>query len=290
MESEKVIFKMFNDLVEEMKKNVDPYANQKINEENIFQAAVLNNRGIFKEFLDFLIRPQSSIVGLEHLEAFYHNFKNGASSLILSEHKSNFDVPVFFAMANRNPHSFLKEMFEKIVFVAGRKLNEEEIFVKLMAEQFNRVIVVPKTETANLSEEEQNLALKINMGTQKFIKEKKQEYIFLVYPTGTRSKPWDKKSYQGIREAFNYLKNFDQIIFMSKNGNCMLPRQAAMSNEPPRKDIITLTFSKPLNSKEFLKSLREDFKGNNENFKQYGINKVMECIYNQKGIMPWDEK
>ena len=164
MESEKVIFKMFNDLVEEMKKNVDPYANQKINEENIFQAAVLNNRGIFKEFLDFLIRPQSSIVGLEHLEEFYHNFKNGVSSLILSEHKSNFDVPVFFAMANRNPHSFLKEMFEKIVFVAGRKLNEEEIFVNMVNNLIG--IVVPKTETANLSEEEQNLALKINMGTK----------------------------------------------------------------------------------------------------------------------------
>lgn len=276
-------------MVLRMSKNVDPYANHKITADNIFQPAVLNNRKIFKEFLDFLIRPQSRIQGKENLEAFYRNFQNGVSSLILSEHKSNFDVPVFYAMMYREDKALFREIFEKIVFVAGRKLNEEEIFVKLMAEQFHRVIVVPKNESASLPPEEQETALRINMNTQKFIREKRKDYIFLVYPTGTRSKPWDRNSYRGIREVFNYLKNFEQVIFMSTNGNCMVPRQAAMSNEPPRKDEIVITFSKPENTKEFLAGLKAGFKGEQEEYKQYCMDEVMNRIYTQKGVMPWEE-
>jgi len=278
-------------VVDEMAKNVDPYENMQITAENIFQPAKKNNRVIFKKHLDTLIKEGSGVIGKENLIEFYENFKKGKSSLILSEHKSNFDVPVFYAvMYNQEP--LLQEIFESIAFIAGRKLNEEAIFVKLMAEQFNRVIVVPKSETKDASEEEISEAIKINMTTQNFIKHHRNQYIFLVFPTGTRAKSWDRETYKGIREVVNYIKSFDQAIFMSINGNCMVPLQTNMSSEPPRKDRIEIIFSKPFETKNFLQSLRKDFDQQKEegDFKQFTINRVMDSIYGQKGIMPWDEK
>lgn len=281
----------FVGVVKKMEENVDPHADQIITADNVFQPAKKNNRKIFQSLLNQLLLDGSGVIGKENLIEFYENFKKGKSSLILSEHKSNFDVPVFFAVMYQQELLF-QEIFESIVFVAGRKLNEEEIFVKLMAEQFNRVIVVPKSETQDAPDTEIEKAIKINMTSQNFIKNHKSDYIFLVFPTGTRSKPWDRSTYRGIREVFNYIKNFDQVIFMSINGNCMIPRQASMSQEPPRKDKINLIFSKPVSTKEWIEKSRAAHKekAQDQDFKQFTIDKVMDFIYQQKGVMPWEEK
>jgi glycerol-3-phosphate O-acyltransferase len=290
-DNEKDLLKQFHDVVDEMRKNVDADANRYITPENIFQPALMNNREIFSQFLETLIMEESGIEGKENLLKFHENFKNGVSSLILAEHKSNFDVPVFYKVMHNEGEPF-KGIFEDIVFIAGRKLNEEESFVKIMAEQFNRVMVAPKSELVNADEEERDLAVRINLATQKFIRDKRKDYIFLVFPTGTRSKPWDRSTYNGIREVFSYIRGFDQMIFMSINGNCMVPRQGPMSQEPPRKDVIKLIFSEPRNTKEWIAESRKLWEESDKSveFKQFGINRVMDKIYEQKGVMPWNER
>lgn len=293
---EEFIKKMHNEflnLVKQMgeQRAESAYEHLKISADNVFHPAALENREIFKNFLDQLILDGSSIKGKENLSKFYENFKAGKSSLILAEHKSNFDVPIFYAMMYDQEELF-KKIFEDIVFIAGRKLNEDTVFVKLMAEQFNRVIVVPKSEVSDEDEEDSQKAMQINLATQRFIRSNRSNYIFLVYPTGTRSKAWDRSTYKGIREAFNYLKNFDQFILMSVNGNCMVPAQTQMSKEVPRADKIEIVFSEVYNSKEWVKEQKAQFSEASEkdDFKQYSIDKIMDLIYTQKGIMPWDEK
>ena len=276
-ELEKKILSDFHKTVEIMKKNSDPNHNAVITPENIFQPAYMKNREIFKKFLDTLILDGSGIDEADNLLKFYNEFKAGKSCLILSEHKSNFDVPVFFAVMYDEGDIF-KEIFEKIVFVAGRKLNEEEFFVKSMAEQFHRVIVVPKTETSD------PMALKINFATQKFIKENKSNYIFLVFPTGTRSKPWEPDTYKPLREVYNYIKSFDVVIFMSIDGNCLPPLPKKMSEEIPRKDVIRLIFSEPYDTKKLIKEKKLEWEktNNSKEFKEFFMDFIMYKIYSQK--------
>ena len=155
---------------------------------------------------------------------------------------------------------------------------KEGVSSLIMAEQFHRVMAVPKSEMRDCTEEDLANIIKINMTTQKFVKKNNNNYIFLVYPTGTRSKPWDRSTYKGIREVYNYLKNFEQVMFMSMNGCCMVPQQSLMAEEPPRKDKISIVFSKSYFTKDLI------------DLKQYSVDKVMSHIYSQKGIIPWDEK
>ncbi|HOJ49827.1 MAG TPA: 1-acyl-sn-glycerol-3-phosphate acyltransferase [Spirochaetota bacterium] len=277
-ELEKKLLKEFHSTVEEMKKNSDPNLNSVITPKKVFQPAFLANREIFKKFLDKLILEGSGIIGENNLLEFYQYFKNGESCLILSEHKSNFDVPVFFAVMYNQKKQIFREIFEKIVFVAGRKLNEEEFFIKTMAEQFHRVIVVPKSDSDDPT------ALKINLATQKFIKENKKNYIFLVFPTGTRSKPWEPETYKPLREVFNYIKSFNKIIFMSIDGNCLPPMPTKMSGEIPKQDVIKLIFSKVYDTLEIINQKKEEWEKTEKDidFKQFFMNFVIKSIYSQK--------
>ncbi|HCL55718.1 MAG TPA: hypothetical protein DHW82_01745 [Spirochaetia bacterium] len=289
-DSPEMLAQYFRNTVKEMEAFVDIYDNQAVTAQNVFQPAKLTNRDRFQKFMNYLIRPESKIIGKENILEFYKNFQAGKSSLILGEHKSNFDVPGFCAMMYREENPVFSEIFEKIVFVAGRKLNEDSIFVKIIAETFNRVIVVPKGEGQVDDKEEQRKILEINMATQRFIRNNKDKYIFLVYPTGTRSRPWDRNTYKGIKEVYNYLKNFEQIIYLSINGNCLPPTTTGMAWEIPKIDQFNVIFSKPVSGKELIQNGEKEFQGEKESFKQFLIDKVMDQIYGQKGIMPWDEK
>jgi hypothetical protein len=72
----------------------------------------------------------------------------------------------------------------------------------------------------------------------------------------------------------------------------MVPRQGPMSQEPPRKDVIKLIFSEPRNTKEWIAESRKLWEESDKSveFKQFGINRVMDKIYEQKGVMPWNER
>ncbi len=286
------LYQFFIKIIYEMKKNVDVFENQIITLDNVFQSANRKNREHFKVLIDKLLLPGSDIQGKENICEFYENFRQGKTSLIISEHKSNFDVPLLYALLNRMGKMY-QEFFEKIVFIAGRKLNEEHPIVKLFAEQFNRIIVVPKSEVNENDEDDLKHVMKVNFASQRFIKENKQNYIFLVYPTGTRSKPWDRSTYKGLKQIYNYVKRFDQLIYLSTNGNCLVPKDTEMAQERPRKDKVNIIFSKPIQTKDLLEHLKNNWQNDNlgePSFKQFVIDFIMKEIYEQKGIMPWDEK
>ncbi len=52
----------------------------------------------------------------------------------------------------------------------------------------------------------------------------------LVFPTGTRFRPWEPESKKGVREIFTYLKSFDNILFLGINGNLMKPHKSEDMN------------------------------------------------------------
>ncbi|HRP70136.1 MAG TPA: hypothetical protein PLY93_11440, partial [Turneriella sp.] len=157
----------------------DPHLFTVTTPENVFQEAQKQNRRLFRYMMNDLMQPGSGIAGYENLKEMGRLADEGKSALILSAHFSNFDVPALYALLYKKGKEG-RELFEKIVFIAGRKLTEGPREVKAMAEMFNRVVITAKGH--NMTPEEIQIALAINKASQKAIAKLQREgYVFWLY-------------------------------------------------------------------------------------------------------------
>ena len=115
----------------------------KIDSTNVYQPANLKN----KEFIDKLVSdnldPASYFKNMDNFVDFFNQVKSGKSGLLLLEHYSNTDLPEFIYMLEHNSDGKLTEFADKIVAVAGMKLNEANPAVRAFAESFSRVVIYP---------------------------------------------------------------------------------------------------------------------------------------------------
>ncbi len=284
---------IFNQVIELVKRN--KLKKDKVTKKEVFQKAVNDNREMARNLSRAYMKEGSDIKGIDHFEKLYQLSQQGKACLIASEHKSNLDVPNLYTLIYDKYEKYL-DMFETIVFIAGRKLNEETPGVKIFAEMFNRLVIVPKT-TKIRTEEEKKEMFSINRSAQRWMREYKYKgYIFLIFPTGTRTRPWEPESAKGIREAFNYLKNFDYLCTLSIEGNTMPASKNStnMLEDPCVNDKIVYTFGEAKSTKEYieekLKEIEQDNNiDENKDKKQNVVDKLMEDIYsahrkNGKGL------
>ena len=149
----------------------------------------------------------------------------------------------------------LEQIFDDLVFIAGRKLTEGSKYVKALAEMFTRLVISAKGSYN--SAEEVQLALAINKAGQKKIAELKNKgKLFLVYPTGTRTRVDMPDTCSPMREIYNYLKKFDYFLCLGMKGNLLVPcDERPMINEFPEKDTMQLTFGKLFETGKFMEDL-----------------------------------
>jgi glycerol-3-phosphate O-acyltransferase len=235
----------------------------KITPENVYQQAHKVNRDLLFEAVQIAHLPGSTILGKENISKLYQLAQEGKSCLILSEHLSNLDVPNMFVRFYEESDDKLKDIFENIIFVSGVKLNENQL-VKLYTEMFSRVVIFPAKSIEKLiPDNEQNkqkidLAKKINLRALRKIKElRSQGFLFLMFPSGTRFRPWDPtNSKKPIKETASYLNSFDYFCCCSINGNNMVPKKHEdMTREKFVKDVITFNFGEVQKTKDYLKTL-----------------------------------
>jgi len=268
-----------------------------ITPDNVYQEAHKENRDLLLEIMKKCHRPGSNILGVENILELNKLAEQGKSCLILSEHTSNLDVPSLFARFYDHENESLKEIFERFIFIAGTKLNALPM-VKLFTEMFSRVVVYAirsLNEIKNDDErrEEVELANKINLKSTRTIGELRNKgYIFFLYATGTRYRPWDPETKKGITAIQGYLKSFDYFCCVSVNGNNMPPEEHEdMTKETVNDDVIVLNFGEVIDSKEYLKKVVEkqecivssDCEGK-EIFKQCIADTIMnkiEALHNQ---------
>jgi glycerol-3-phosphate O-acyltransferase len=247
--------------------------NSKMNEdtlitpENIFQPAHKVNRDLLFEIVNMSHLEGSTILGVENLIKLYDLAKKGKSCLILSEHVSNLDVPSMFVRFYEYPDDRMKEIFEKIIFIAGVKLNENPI-VKLYTEMFTRVVIYPIRSLSEKQDKEEykdevDLAKKINLRSTRKIKElREQGNIFVMYPGGTRYRPWKPETKKPVKETASYISSFDYFCCSSINGNNMAPMQHEdMTKEIYEKDVIVFSFGEIKDSKEYVRKIYKDLEG-----------------------------
>ena len=266
----------------------------KIDSTNVYQPANLKN----KEFIDKLVSdnldPSSYFKNMDNFVDFFNQVKSGKSGLLLLEHYSNTDLPEFIYMLEHNSDGKLTEFADKIVAVAGMKLNEANPAVRAFAESFSRVVIYPtrsldkdseKAQSEEEKKEEEQKARKINMAAMRAMDDcKKRGQVILVFPSGTRYRPGHPETKRGLKEIDSYLRLFDIALFVSINGSVLQMQpghEEDMLSDLCVRDKVVFTASKVIECKKYRKEFLDTLPADCEDQKQAMIDHVMEVLEKQ---------
>ena len=102
--------------------------------------------------------------------------------------------------------------------------------------------------------------------------------MILVFPAGTRYRPWDPSSKRGVREIASYVKSFSKFCLISINGNILrLNPSGAMEDDILQKDRVIYNISPVHDNREFLNSVRYDLRFF-EDKKQAIVDTIMDLL------------
>jgi hypothetical protein len=248
-----------NDAYKEVKKKLiqNCSIDKVVTEHNVYQEGLATNKPLISQVVSELMLPGSKINGFENLVNLYQLAQEGKSCLLFMQHFSNFDIPNFYELLER--HGEIGEkVSQSIVSIAGMKLNEENDFVRAFTEAYTRVVIYPSstkkdTDDTKKTLEEKIRQIKINRAAlQAITRLKHNKRIILVFPTGTRFRPWDVSTGKGLKAIYSYLKTFNYMVFVAINGNTLrLNPSEEMEEDFVTKDVVMYTVSKVYNCKEF---------------------------------------
>ena len=126
--------------------------------------------------------------------------------------------------------------------------------------------------------EEKQLAIK-EMGVFHFsllIALKTKGKLVLVFPSGTRFRPWDPSTKKGVREIDSYIKSFDYMCLVALNGELLTIRRGDMMDDEVHRDIVRVTASPVLSCSEFRNNaISAAQKAGTEDKKQATVDAIM---------------
>jgi hypothetical protein len=254
-----------------------------VTEKNVFQEGQSVNWPLLRQIADDLLLPGSQVMGLEHLQELFRLAQHKKPCLILMEHYSNFDLPGFIVLLRRCGEMG-NQVADAIVSIAGVKLNEESKLVLAFTEIFTRVVLFPSrsfesiTDPKQLKEAEHRRS-KLNIAAMKALMHlRKSGRIILVFPTGTRYRPWDPATGRGLKEMDTYLKVYSHMVTIAINGNVLLTNPTgSMSEDFPNKDVLLFTVGPVQRCPEFR---REALKTHSEehDHKQHVADRIMAAL------------
>ncbi len=259
----------------------------KITEENVYQEA---NKEILP-FMDGMLAdnflPGSRIEGLDNFKNFLDQVKSGKRGLILMEHYSNLDLPALSYLLRRDGGEIGMDLADRIVAIAGMKLNEDNELVRAWAEGFSRIVIYPSRSLASITDPEKFAAeeaksKKINMASMRALDAaRKRGQVILVFPSGTRYRAGQPETKRGVREIDSYLRLSDIMILVSINGNCLRISESNpkdMLSDLVTEDVMVLTGSPVIECKKFRNDILsglEDYEGDK---KQIVVDHIMENL------------
>lgn len=270
---------------EKMRANYHSAENLKITPDNIFQEGIRHNYDLFMGLVDELMLPGSSVIGAENLQKTLLLIEKKKSVLFLMKHSGNFDVPCFYSLLSRKGRQY-QDILDLLVFIAGRKLNEDSVMVKTFSEIFNRLVIVPNREIPPERDDETPEqrahreavvieAARINRAAlRKMVSLKNEGRIIALFPMGGRPMPTLKE--KGVKETTSYMRFFDYVHFIEMRGN-LLPVGHKMKEEVTQRDKIVFVISEPVLTHNYLEESRQLFQRQTEekDFDQFNVDRVM---------------
>jgi glycerol-3-phosphate O-acyltransferase len=231
-----------------------------ITEHNVYQEAVPEVLPYIDRMIDGYIESGSGMSGMEHLADLYEKARSGKSCLLFLEHYSNLDLPLFSYLA-RKEGGVGKDIAGQVVAIAGRKLNEDSATVAAFAAGYTRVVIFPSRALIDLDAEKDRAELirsnAINRAAMKTLNRIKYEgKLILVFPSGTRFRPWDPSSKRGVREIDSYIKSFDYFCPIGIAGELLHIRQGDMMNDFISRDVVRFAAGPVESCREFREKAR----------------------------------
>ena len=245
----------FTPLIDQMVENITNAP--MVTEDNVFQPGKPANKPFLKKIMSDLLLPGSRIIGRENLLALHQLAERKKHCLVLMEHYSNFDIPCFYELLERSGEAY-REVADDVVCVAGVKLNETSKLVLAFTEVFTRVVLYPSRGLEAIKDAREKHAAekrraRLNLAAMKMLNTlRKEGKLILVFPSGTRYRPWDPSTARGLKEIDSYLKFYSHMVLISINGNTLLPNPAGdMEEDYPTRDLMIYTVSPVRRCSEF---------------------------------------
>jgi glycerol-3-phosphate O-acyltransferase len=250
-------------------------APSRITGDNVYQQADAKALTLVDRVVARLALPGSGISGIEHLSALLEKAHTGSACLLLLEHYSNLDLPNFsYLLRQAGPAG--AEINDALLAIAGMKLNEENPAVAVFSSAYTRIVICPSrsatgggetehagredtgTEQTERENAERLRMISINRAAMRKLEElKRTGRLVLIFPSGTRYRPWDPTSKRGVREIDSYIKTFDYMCFVALNGEVMHVRQGDMLDDFVSEDLLRFTVSPPCSCADFRREVRE---------------------------------
>ena len=254
--------------------------NQEVTEKNVFQPGNPINRKYVDKVIEDHLLPGSRIVNVETLYELYRRSQAGKSCLILMEHYSNFDLPVFIYLLSRSgPEG--QATAESIVAMAGMKLNVESKAVLAFSEAYSRIVIYPSrylekiTDPEELKEARKKSSVINRAALHHMVRCKHSGHIILVFPSGTRYRPGNPDTKRGLKEIDSYLKVFDYMVLVGIAGNILrIHPSGEMEEDQLFKDTVVYKVSPILECEAFRNEARSKAPADAD-LKQYVADEVM---------------
>lgn len=232
---------------------------------------------------DYLL-PNSGINGFENLVALHEASNCGEPCLLLLEHYSNFDLPAFHYLL-RQKGTQGKEIADALVSIAGIKLNETTPMVNAFAQAYTRIVIYPSRsleiikknfKEPNRLYHEITRSHTINRAAMKCLNTVKTSgKLVLVFPAGTRYRPWDPSSKQGVREIASYIKTFSKFCLVAINGNVLrINPSGEMEEDLLNEDTVIYTAGPVRDCDEYRSRIKEESRSGDDR-KQMLVDQLM---------------
>lgn len=255
-----------------------------ISPKNVYHQGVPENVELIGKHLDQLLLPGSNLINKNAIKQLVEYSKKGESCLLLIEHYSNFDYPLLVRMVQNDPE-LGPDVANMLLPIMGMKLSSTSDYTAGFSLSYDTITIYPSRSIDQIKDEAERQRVRKEISTpinHAAIKEltyrKHQGRIIIVFPAGTRYRPWDPSSRKGVREINSYLKTFDHICFVALNGNCLKPsRNENMEQDEICRDVITMTFSEIERGRTYRKKALESMPENGDP-RQYVVDKVMDKL------------
>ena len=233
-----------------------------ITEQNVYQEGDKNILPLLDGMVDYLCLPGSGLDGLENLEELLEKAESGKACLLMVEHYSNLDLSLLCTLVGKAGGRG-KDISDAIIAIAGMKLNEDNPIVAAFASAYTRIVIYPSRSLQNLNPENEKDRAEItrsntiNRAAMKaLIRHKYKGSLVLVFPSGTRYRPWDPDTKKGVREVDSYIRSFDYMCFIALNGEVLKVQKSDMMNDIVEKDIVRVTAGPVISCDEFRENAR----------------------------------
>ena len=82
--------------------------------------------------------------------------------------------------------------------------------------------------------------------------------LILIFPTGTRYRPWDPSTKRGVREIDSYIKSFDYMCLVAINGEVLHVSPKDMMEDTVSNDVVRISAGPVLSCAEFREKVRAE--------------------------------